>query len=180
MPFMLRARTRAETSGVTRRATQAKLWPLLRRLAISGSVVRLSSGSVWTIAARLRAAACLSSIFGGHGVDGVDLHGHGEFAHIAVIEDAAAGSHLKGALLLLLRALDVFGVADDLEPEETACDGEGPEKEKKAHKPEARQLHGHGARCGAAVSVGAKSCLHGESLAKTLSSSLTGRVGEGV
>ncbi len=49
---------------------------------------------------------------GGHGVDGVDLHGHGQLAHVAVVKNAAAGSYLKGALLLLLGALNVFAVAD--------------------------------------------------------------------
>ena len=80
------------------------------------------------MAARVRAAAFLSSISDGNGVDGVDLHGHGQLVHVAVIEHAAAGRHLKGALLLLLRALNIFVVAHDLEPEETAGDGAGPEE----------------------------------------------------
>ena len=37
---------------------------------------------------------------GGHRVDGVDLHGHGELVHVAVVENAAARRNLKGALLL--------------------------------------------------------------------------------
>ena len=39
----------------------------------------------------------------GNGVDGVDLHGHGQFVQVAVVENAAARRDLKGALLLLLR-----------------------------------------------------------------------------
>ena len=70
--------------------------------------VCLSSGSVWTAAARARAAAFLSSISEGYGVDGVHLHGHGELAQVAIVENAAARSYFKGALLLLLRALNVF------------------------------------------------------------------------
>ena len=82
---------------------------------------------------------------GRNGVDGVDLHGHGQLVHVAVIENAAAGRDLKGALLLLFRALHVFVVANDLQPEETRGDGDGPEEKEPAHKPEARQLHRHGA-----------------------------------
>jgi hypothetical protein len=51
-----------------------------------------------------------------------------------------------------------------LQPEKTGRNGAGPQEEKQAHKPKARQLHGHGARGGIAVPVGSKSCLHGESL----------------
>ncbi len=94
--------------GVTRRAIQAKLCPAARRAAISLSVVRTSSGSVWTMAARVCAAAFLSSISRGVGVDGVDLHGHGQLVQVAVVEHAAAGSYLKGALLLPVGALNVF------------------------------------------------------------------------
>jgi hypothetical protein len=39
--------------------------------------------------------------FSGDGVDGVDLDGHGQFVQVAVVENAAARSYLKGALLLL-------------------------------------------------------------------------------
>ena len=85
----------------------------------------------------------------------------GKFAQIAIVKNAAAGSYLKGALLLLLGALNIFAMANDLNPEEASGNGEGPEEEKQAHKPEARQLEGHGARCGVAVSIGSKCCLHG-------------------
>ena len=46
--------------------------------------------------------------FRGVGVDGVDLDGHGQLVEVAIVEDAAAGSYLEGALLLLVGALDVF------------------------------------------------------------------------
>ena len=97
---------------------------------------------------------------GGIGVDGIDLHGHGEFAHVAVVKDAAARRDLKGALLLLLRAFDVFVVVDDLEPEETRGDGESPEEKEAGDQPETRQLHGRGARGGGAKTGCAECCLH--------------------
>ena len=103
----------------------------------ASSVVCLSSGSVWTIAARVRAAAFLSSISDGIGVDGVDLHGHGQLAQVAVVENAAARSHLKGALLLLFGALHVFLVAHDLQPEETAAMAR-PRRRKKRHTSQKR------------------------------------------
>ena len=143
MPFMLRALTAAATCGVTRRATQAKLWPAVRRAAISVSVVCLSAGSAWTIAARARAAACLSAIFAGIGVDRVDQHGHGQLAHVAVVKNAAARSYIKGALLLLFGALYEVLVAHDLKPEEAAGDGAGPDEEEEADDPEARALEGN-------------------------------------
>ena len=83
--------------------------------------VSASSGSVCTIAASVRAAAFLVVDLRGNGVDGVDLHGHGQLAHVAVVENAAAGRNFKGALLLLVGALDVFLVAHDLQPEEAAA-----------------------------------------------------------
>ena len=82
------------------------------------------------MAARVRGGGLLVVDFGGDGVDGVDLHGHGELAQVAVVEDAAARRDLKGALLLLLGALDVFGVANDLEPEEAGGDGDRPRAER--------------------------------------------------
>ncbi len=94
--------------------------------------------------------------FVGNGVDGVDLHGHGELAHVAVVEDAAAWRDLKGALLLLLRAFNVFRVVDDLEPEEADGDGERPEEEEGTDEPEASPLHERGAGCCAARARGAK------------------------
>ena len=70
--------------------------------------------------------------FVGDGIDGVDLHGHGELAQVAVVEDAAARRDFKGALLLLLRAFHVVGMADELQPEEPGGDGEGPERERRS------------------------------------------------
>ncbi len=43
----------------------------------------------------------------GDGIDGVDLHRHGQLTHVAVVEDATAWRYLKGALLLLLRAFNI-------------------------------------------------------------------------
>ncbi len=45
--------------------------------------------------------------FSGDRIDGVHLHGHGELAHVAVVEDTAARRYFKCALLLLLRAFDI-------------------------------------------------------------------------
>ena len=91
---------------------------------------------------------------GGVGVDGVDLHGHGQLVQVAVVEDAAARSHLKGALLLLVGALHVLLVVDDLQPEEAAGDGAGPEKKEEADEPEARALERDDAGRIAAVASG--------------------------
>jgi hypothetical protein len=90
---------------------------------------------------------------GGHGEDRVHLHGHGQLVQIAVIEHAPARSHLEGALLLPLCALHVLLVAHHLEPEEAQDNQDGPNQKEQADKPEARQLEGHGARRGVAVSV---------------------------
>ena len=144
---MLRARDlRRPPAGVTRRATQAKLWPAFRRAAICvlGGAAHLR-GRCARCAARVRAAACLSSISRGIGVDGVDQHGHGQLVQVAVVEDAAPGSHLKGALLLLFGALHVFLVAHDLQPEQAARDGAGPKQKEEADEPEARPPEGNGA-----------------------------------
>ena len=98
---------------------------------------------------------------GGHGVNRVDLHRGGKLAQIAIVEYAATGSYFECALLLLLGALDIFAVMNDLNPEEASGNGECPHEEEQAHKPKARQLERHGARCGVPVSVGSKSGLHG-------------------
>src|SRR6266568_4226756 len=103
---------------------------------------------------------------GGAGIDGVDMDGHRQLAEVAIIENTAAGSYLKGALLLLLRALYVFRVLHDLKPEEAEGDGAGPKQKECAYKPKARQLHRRGARGGATRAVSAKSCLHGKKLAR--------------
>lgn len=98
---------------------------------------------------------------GGHGVDGVDLYGGGEFAQIAIVQNAATRSYFKCALLLLFSALDILVMMNNLEPEEPARDSQSSEEEKQAHKPKARQLEGRGARSGVSVSVGSKGGLHG-------------------
>ncbi len=77
-----------------------------RRSALQWSARR--SGSVWTMAASSMRGRLLVVNLGRHGIDGVRLHGHGQFAQVAVVEDAAARSHLKGALLLLLCAPYIF------------------------------------------------------------------------
>ena len=75
-----------------------------------------------------------------------DLHGHGQLAQVAVIEHAAARSYLKGALLLPLGALHVLAVTHYLKPEKPKDDQSGPDEEKQADKPEARQPERLGAR----------------------------------
>ena len=93
--------------------------------------------------------ACGSLLVGdltGIGVDGVDQHGHGQLAHVAVVEDAAARSDVESALLLFFSALNKVLVAHDLEPEEAAGDGAGPEQEEDADDKEARALEGNAAR----------------------------------
>ena len=97
---------------------------------------------------------------GGIGVDGVDQHGHGQLAHVAVIENAAARSHFKGALLLLLGALDEFLVAHDLQPEEARGNGAGPEQKEEADEPEARPLERHGFWRLRAAADGLSGCRH--------------------
>ncbi len=119
-----------QSPGVTRRAIQAKLLPSSRRCAIWSSRVSLSSGSVWTIGGQHAGCGFLVVDLRRNGIDGVDLHGHGEFVHVAVVENAAAGRNLKGALLLLLGALNVFVVADDLQPEEARGNGTRPRRER--------------------------------------------------
>ena len=101
---------------------------------------------------------------GGHGEDGVNLHGHGQLAQIAVIKHAAARCHLEGALLLLFRALDVLLVLHHLEPEEARGNQDGPEQKKQADKPEARQLQRRGAQRGVAVPAGSNGRRHGKLL----------------
>jgi len=48
----------------------------------------------------LRGVGAVVAELGGDGVDRVDEDGHAELAEVAVVEDAAAGSDFKGALLL--------------------------------------------------------------------------------
>jgi hypothetical protein len=81
---------------------------------------------------------------------------------VAVVENAAAGRYLKGALLLLFRALDIGLVLDDLEHEEARGDGAGPEQEKETDDPKARPLQGDDAGRIVAVVDGSNGCLHGK------------------
>ena len=97
---------------------------------------------------------------GGHRVDGVGLDGHGQLTEVAVIEDAAAGSHLKGARLLLLGAVNKLLVTDDLEPEEAAANDAGPDEKEQADEPEPRALEGNGTGRSGAVADGANGWLH--------------------
>ena len=78
--------------------------------------------------------------FGGVGVDGVDLDGHGQFVKVAIVENAAARSYFKDALLLLVGAFDVFLVLNELEHEEAGGNGAGPDEKEEADEPEARPL----------------------------------------
>ena len=95
------------------------------------SVVCASSGSVWTSGGQGVRGGLLVGDLRGIGVDGVDQHGHGQLVQVAVVEDAAARRHLKGALLLLLGALDELLVAHDLEPEEAAWRWRRPKAERR-------------------------------------------------
>ena len=97
----------------------------------------------------------------GYGEDRVHLHGHGQFAQVAVIEDAAARSHLEGALLLLFSALHELLVAHDLEPEEAKDNQDGPGQKEQADQPEARPLERHDARRRVAVPAGSNGGRHG-------------------
>ena len=83
---------------------------------------------------------------------------------IAVVEHTAAGSYLKGALLLPLGTLDKLLMAHYLQPEEARGNRQRPEKKEQADQPEARPLKRYGARRTGAVPVGSNGCLHGESL----------------
>ena len=67
---------------------------------------------------------------GGNGEDRIHLHRHRQLAQIAVIEHAAPRRHLKGALLLLGRALHVLVVAHHLKPEEAKDNQNRPDQKK--------------------------------------------------
>ena len=98
---------------------------------------------------------------GGHGVDGVDLDGHRQFAQVAIVEHAASRRYFKGALLLLLCALNEFLMTDNLKPEEATGNGAGPKEKKQANQPEARPLERRDARWVRTVANVSKICLHG-------------------
>jgi hypothetical protein len=91
---------------------------------------------------------------GGNGVDGIDLHGHGQFAQVAVEKHAAPRSDLKGALLLLLGALLELVVAHHLQPEQAEENGAHPKQKKQADQPEAPPLERHDQRRIGAIAVG--------------------------
>ena len=148
---------------MTRRAIQAKLWPAVEAVGDLGfSVVRCVFGVGVDDGGEGARGGLLVVDLGGVGVDGVDLHGHGQFVQVAVVEDAAAGSDLKGALLLLFGALHVFLVAHDLQPEEAACDGAGPEEKEETDEPEARALERDDAGRVVAAADGSNGWLHVE------------------
>ena len=141
MPFMLDAissRTLAATSGVTRRATQAKLCPLSSRAAICSSVVCVVFGVGVHDGGQSVRGGLLVVDLGGHGVDGVHLHGHGQFVQIAVVEHAAPGSYLKGALLLLLRRAPRTPCGGRSAARTGGRQWPGPEQKEEADQPEAR------------------------------------------
>jgi hypothetical protein len=60
-------------------------------------------------------------------IDGVDRDSHGELVQVAVIEDAATGSDLKGALLLQGCARYPLTMPNHLKPDEAAADEHDPE-----------------------------------------------------
>ena len=96
-----------------------------------------------------------------HGKDRVHLHRHGQLVQIAVVQNAAPRRDFKRALLLLLRALNEFLMANNLEPEKTACDRAGPKKKEQADQPEARPLERRNAGKIRCVAIESKICLHG-------------------
>ena len=94
------------------------------------------------------------------GVDGVGQNGHGQLAQVAVVENAAARSHFKGALLLLGGALHKLLMAHDLQPEQAAGNGAGPQEKEQADDPEARSLKRQ-SPCGwSAAADGLNGCRH--------------------
>ena len=100
----------------------------------------------------------------GHGEDGVHLHRHGQLAQVAVIEHAAARSHVEGALLLLPGALLEFAVKHHLKPEEANGNQNGPEEKEQADKPKTHPLERHHARRGIVIPAGSNGGRHKQSL----------------
>jgi hypothetical protein len=101
---------------------------------------------------------------GGIGVNGIGLYGHGQFVQVAIVENAAARRDLKGALLLLLRPIRVFLMANNLQHKQAACNRARPKHKEKADEPKARHPQRDSARQNAAIAVGPDGCLHGESV----------------
>jgi hypothetical protein len=79
---------------------------------------------------------------------------------VAIVENPAAGSYIKGALLLFFRALNKILVTHNLEPEEPSRDGAGPQQEKKANDPEAGALERDSARSLGSAAYGLDGCRH--------------------
>src|SRR5579862_9842383 len=69
-------------------------------------------------------------------VNRINLHRHRQLAQVAIVQNAAAGSYFKCALLLLFCALNISRVLNDLEPEQTAGDRKDPHAEEEADEPE--------------------------------------------
>ncbi len=70
---------------------------------------------------------------GGHYINGIGEHGHRQLVQIAVVENAAAGRYLKGALLLLGGAVDEIFVMNDLQPDQPATDDDEPANEEEGN-----------------------------------------------
>jgi hypothetical protein len=88
---------------------------------------------------------------------------------ITVVEHAAAGSYLEGALLLLVGALGILLVLHNLEHEETDGDGAGPEEKEEADDPETRARERDDAGRVVAGATGSRGCLHGKTWLSALS-----------
>jgi hypothetical protein len=160
--------TRAEVSGFTRRATQAKLCPFQARGNLLLGGLRVIAGR-YAPARPAHARRLLVVDLGGHGVDGVHLHGHGQLAQVAVVEYAAARSYLKGALLLLAwaRSMKLRGEQPEARRGGTQS-AMAHEQKEQADKPEARPLERHHARRGVVIPAGSDGGRHGQSLRDSL------------
>ena len=86
----------------------------------------------------------------GDRVHAVHQHGHGQLMQVAVVEHAAPRSHLKGAQLLLLRALLIILVAHHLQPHQTHGDDRNPRAEEQRNINKPHPADG----CGECLSLG--------------------------
>jgi hypothetical protein len=94
------------------------------------------------------------------GVNGVGQNRHGQLAQVAVVENAAAWSHFKSALLLFRCALHELLMAHDLQPEQASRNGAGPQEKEQADDPEARPPERQ-SPCGwSAAADGLNGCRH--------------------
>ncbi len=85
-----------------------------------------------------------------HGIYRFRQHCHGQLVQIPIVENASPRRHFKGTLLLFVRALDEFRVAQDLQPNQAAADRCDPEKEEECNVQEAQAAwsdRNQGARC---------------------------------